>query len=134
MSLSKLSFTTVERPVGRVAVDPTIKRRQKMLDGIDQQIKAYDTVQKGGKPTRTKPNGETASIRTWFYRIGDQEYCDVKYGNQFVAVAGNKHTIEVTKKLGVVGSLKLVRAAVEAGDLDKQIAKVAVRVGRGKKK
>ena len=142
--LNQLTFTDVALSTRAVAVDPSIKRRNKMLEAIDLQIAICDAAADGKQvmTTGTKyvdgPDGRVKQeferpARSWARHAGDKSYIVIKYGNKDLPIAGSKNIIEVNAKVGMKATLELLRAAAEAGELDKAMAAVASTMGRGKK-
>ena len=121
------------------SVAPIVLRRQKLCDKLTEQL-ALCEAQKAGntyapKKMKTYTNKQTGErmtvetvkrVREWFWRENGKYNLAIKYGAKTLVLAkGGKNAIELASFAEVVATLQLVKAAVEAGELDDAIAEVS---------
>ena len=132
MSLLKaLKVSRVKRPSVSVTAghDPMERARRKMLAAVALQNRLVGAEQTGKelKINDRKP-------RKWYFQVNGTYYVAVKYGSKSLPIARNLNTIEAGPTLASVRKvLATLKAAVEAGELDKQLMKAVASMGRRKK-
>ncbi len=100
-----------------------------MLAAIAIQAQLVNAEEKG-KELKIKDR----KPRKWYFKVSDSYYVGVKYGSKSLPIARNLNTVEAGSSLASVRKvLSTLRAAVEAGELDKQLMKTAANMGRKKK-
>jgi hypothetical protein len=127
--LTKLKFVSAKKPT---MFDPIVMRRNKLVAKIDEQIALANAIDAGSSyaPTRTKlvANSTTGlkervavqkRVKEWFWRANsDKLVLSIRYGARTLELAKGKNAIEVASYAEVAAALKLVRNAVELGELD----------------
>ena len=141
-TLSSLKLSTVRRSN---QTSPVILRRRKMLKQLGEQI-ALATAQQN-KTTyavtkfRTVKNidtGERRSIevqkrvKSWAFTAdnGKLALC-VRYGSRVLELAKGKFAVELADATQLVPTLQLIATAVEAGELDEQMATASTSLRTG---
>jgi hypothetical protein len=133
--LSKLKFTNVAR---KSTVDPIIRRREKLLEKLDEQKQAAQHAIDGKVYTPTKrgwiTDDETGEkrlvekpkkVRAWFWESAGDWYFQVRYGAKLLELANGKSSIEVGDKGKLIDVIDLCISAVKEGELDKQLTEIA---------
>ncbi|AMO37313.1 DUF6641 family protein [Thauera humireducens] len=124
---------------------PTMFRRHKLMKALHEQIEVAEEYLQGRQYMRrfmrTAADPETNQqvtlmterpARRWFWIDDDgQLKLQVRYGNRTLKVRDEMTTIVIGDKDQLVPVLKLVKQAVEAGELDRAIEAVQRPVGRG---
>jgi hypothetical protein len=128
--LAKLNLKTVQRVIQN---DPAIARREKLLAGIAEQHFALDAMLCGGhyvtEVTRWRKNeaGERVQVdvkkrvRPWFFQQDNGWYVQCRYGARVLTINGKSNAVFVNKLEEVAPVLEALRAAVEAGELDRAV-------------
>lgn len=123
----------------RAKVDPVIRSRTKFSAALQQQIDIVEATAKGESFTvermRWKTNDEGVRERVptkiiprpWFWEEKGVVYLMPKIGVRPLEIEQGKPTIKVGKMTELVPTLKMLTEAVEAGELDKQIAEANSR-------
>lgn len=128
-NLSKLTVKSVTRASKQ---DPVQQRRQKLVAGIEEQMKVAAAALKGEsyetmrKTWGTNEQGEKVlveklrKVRAWFFEQDGGWYVQCKYGNKVLALGkGNAVFVKTLKDVGTV--LETLKAAVETCELDEAI-------------
>ena len=137
--MSKLTLTDKTR--SSMLVAPEERRRAKMLEAIEQQIKAVEAKQNGKIHTVTKlkfvtdaNTGERVKremqipVKPWWWKdVAGVVYLTVKYGNRRLEIQLGKSAIEVGSADKLVGVLELLADAVKKGELDAVMAGLSKR-------
>jgi acetylornithine/succinyldiaminopimelate/putrescine aminotransferase len=131
-ALAKLTVKTVTRTNKQ---DPVQQRRQKLMAGIEEQLKVAAAAVKGEsyevrRNTWAKnEQGEKVlvermrKVRAWFFEQDGGWYVQCKYGSKALALGkGNAVFVKALKE--VEGALVALKAAAEAGELDEAITDV----------
>ena len=135
--LNTLTFT---KYTASTTADPVTKRRNKLLEKIDEQIllatddtymptKRVNTIDSDGntrvvqKPKRVK--------RWWSVQTDGSVLLTVRYGARAIEFQKGKDAIAVESVDAVPAMLRTVRHAVADGELDELLAKYA-QYGRGR--
>ena len=135
--LNTLTFAKYTAPT---SADPVVKRRNKLLGKIDEQIllatdatytptKRVNTIDSDGntrvvqKPKRVK--------RWWSVQTDGSVLLTVRYGARAIEFQKGKDAIAVESVDAVPAMLRTVRHAVADGELDELLAKYA-QYGRGR--
>lgn len=74
-------------------------------------------------------------VRPWWFVSSEGKVCvNVRYGAKLIELAKGKTAVEVATAEDLIKTLEVIKAAVEAGELDGQIelASGAVRAGFGR--
>ncbi len=138
-ALSKLKLTTAQKPQ-QVTVQQ--QRRNKLIMRLAQQIQLARAQQAGesymtSKLRRIKDadTGTTqmitvnTAVRAWWFTADNGKLAvSVRYGARVIELAKGKSAVELASPQELVPVLETLKAAVQAGELDQQIAAVSTRV------
>ncbi|KAF0282282.1 DUF6641 family protein [Spiribacter roseus] len=122
--------------------DPVTKRRNKLLQKIDEQIllATDDTYTPTKRVCTTDAAGNTRTIdkpkrvkRWWSVQTDGKVLLTVRYGARAIEFQKGKDAIEVESVEALPAMLRTVRHAVADGELDELLAKYA-QYGRAVKK
>lgn len=138
--LNKLKFANVAR---NRTVDPVVRRREKLLEKLEQQKNAAQHALDGKIYTATKKvwvtDEETGKknlvekpkkVRAWFWESTGIWYFQVRYGAKLLELESGKSTIEVGDKEKLLEVIDVCINAVREGELDKQLTEIAAKTGR----
>jgi hypothetical protein len=129
--LNTLTFTKYSVPTH---ADPVTKRRNKLLEKIDEQIllatdNTYTTTK---RVNTTDEQGNTRTIekpkrvkRWWSTQTDGKVLLTVRYGARAIEFQKGKDAIEVTSVDKLADTLRSVRDAVAGGELDDLLGKYA---------
>ena len=71
-------------------------------------------------------------LREWWFKNEQGKVCvAIKYGSQLIELAKGKHSVECENVEGLVKALTAIKSAVEAGELDTQIATASMTLRKG---
>jgi hypothetical protein len=137
--LNTLTFTKYRVPNN---ADPATKRRNKLLQKIEEQIllATDDTYTPTKRISTTDETGNTRTIekpkrvkRWWSVQTDGKVLLTVRYGARAIEFQKGKDAIEVQSVTDLADMLRTVRHAVADGELDELLAKYA-QYGRSVKK
>lgn len=125
----------------------TVQRRNKLLQRLLQQKESVQALLDNTlyKPTQLawvvdEETGEEQRqqvpkrFKRWYWAANDGTYfLAVRYGAKVLELRAGKNAIEVGKREQLIPTIDALVEAVEAGELDKQIEKVANRKSIAKK-
>lgn len=129
------------------SIPPILQRRNKLSTKVWEQIQLAKAQSEGGTYTVKKFKSvkdidgarktieHQKRIRPWWFVASDGKVClNVRYGAKVIEFAKGKTAVEVASADELIKALEIIKAAVEAGELDTQIeqASGAVRAGFGK--
>ena len=132
-TLTSLTLTNVKRSS---QTSPVIVRRRKILKQLHEQIGLATAQQNNSAYAVTKfrtvkniDTGERRSIqvqkrvKSWAFTAdnGKLALC-VRYGSRVLELARGKFAVELADATQLVPTLQLIATAVEAGELDEQMA------------
>lgn len=134
--LSTLKLTNAKRHAHNT---PVMQRRSKLLAKLNEQIGLAKAAVTGERFSVTKlktvVDAETGERKTveadkklkqWFFTNELGKTCiNLRYGAAVIELAKGKNSIEVANSKELVTTLETIVKAVEAGELDEQIAAVA---------
>ena len=129
--LNTLTFAKYSVPNN---ADPVTKRRNKVLDKIDEQIllASDNSYTPTKRVTVTDAEGNARIIdkpkrvkRWWSVQIDGKVLLTVRYGARAVEFEKGKDAIEVENVEALPAMLQTVRQAVSEGELDELLAKYA---------
>ncbi len=140
--LSALKFV-VSKP--KKANSPKHARRQKLSNKLHEQIQMAKAIQSGTEfvPVKTlsvkdETTGEIRKVeipkrlKPWWWASDNGKLCiTVRYGARTLEVIEGKNAIETENISGVITTLELLRAAVDAGELDARIESISGLVKAG---
>ena len=129
-SLAKLTIKTVSR---QTKLSPIEARRNKLLAGIEEQLKVAEAAMRGQEYTITLSRwgkneaGEKVRVqrqrvvRSWFFAQDGDFYVQCKYGAKAVALSKDGNAVFVKQLSDVPIALQAIYAATAAGELDAAI-------------
>ena len=130
--MTNLSKLTVKSVVRASKQDPVMHRRQKLVAGIEEQVKVAAAALKGESYETTRKtwganeHGEKVlvekqrKVRAWFFEQDGGWYVQCKYGNKVLAL-GKGNAVFVKKLNDVAAALETLKVAAEMGELDEAI-------------
>lgn len=120
-----LNLVQAEKPAGN---DPVMKRRLRLIDNIDKQIRAIQAKIDGTELT-DQPRG------VWFWMAPDgQYYSSIKYAKKSLEIAKGKTAVQGKTLEDIANALTVVRGYAVNGEFDKQLEAVALEVRQNFKK
>lgn len=129
--LNTLTFAKYSVPSN---ADPVTKRRNKLLEKIDEQIllATDDTYTPTKRVTVTDADGNARTIdkpkrvkRWWSVQTDGRVLLTVRYGARAIEFQKGKDAIEIQTVTELADMLRTVRQAVAEGELDELLAKYA---------
>ena len=134
--LNALKFIASKR---QHSTSPAHARRQKLSAKLHEQIQMAKAVQSGTefvpvkiRTVRDEATGEMRRveipkrIKPWWWSSDNAKLCiTVRYGARTLDIVEGKNAIETDSIAGVITTLEVLRAAVEAGELDARIEAVS---------
>lgn len=135
-SLAKLTIKTVSR---QTKLSPIEARRNKLLAGIEEQLKVAEAAMRGQEYTVTLSRwdkneaGEKVRVqrqrvvRSWFFARDGGVYVQCKYGAKAIALSKDGNAVFVKQLSDVPTALQAIYAATAAGELDAAITAVLKR-------
>ena len=111
----ELKFAAATKP-GPVSV--TVKRRQRLVQRIDQQIGLCDAMKAGQLPRKAW---------AWMDDTGSY-FVPVKYGRQQIELKKGMFSVLCSDLSEVESALKTVREMVLKGELDDQLTKASAEI------
>ena len=140
--LSSLKVTT--RPE-KTSDNPVLKRREKLLTKLDQQLAMATALTNGETYTayreKWQKNPETGqqekvrvakNVARWFYKRNNQYFFEVRYANKALELSKGNHAIEVGELDNLIPTIKTVVDAVVAGELDSLLENVVTPLSKKK--
>jgi hypothetical protein len=129
--LASLKLTQAKKPAH---IPPVQVRRNKLVKRLHEQIELARAEQGGStySPKRYKTvTDEEGNRRTieiskrikawWFVGVEGRLCLNVRYGAKTLELAKGKTAVEIATQQDLVPTLELIKAAVEAGELDQQM-------------
>lgn len=129
-SLAKLTIKSVSR---QTKLRPIEARRNKLLVGIEEQLKVAEAAMQGQEYTvvlsRWSKNeaGEKVRVqrqkvlRSWFFAQDGGFYVQCKYGSKAIVLSRDGNAVFVKQLSDVPAALQAIYAATAAGELDAAI-------------
>ncbi len=129
-SLAKLTIKTVSR---QTKLSPIEARRNKLLAGIEEQLKVAEAAMRGEEYAVTLSRwgkneaGERVRVqrqkvvRSWFFAQDGGFYVQCKYGARTIALSKDGNAVFVKQLTDVPTALQAIYAATAAGELDEAI-------------
>ncbi|SEN97565.1 hypothetical protein SAMN05216227_103618 [Pseudorhodobacter antarcticus] len=129
-ALSKLTIKSVTRTSKQ---DPMRQRRQKLMAGIEEQLKAAAAAVNGEsyevrrKTWARNKDGEKVltermrKVRAWFFEQDGGWYVQCKYGSKALVLGKGGNAVFVKALADVEGALQALYAAAAGGELDEAI-------------
>ena len=105
-----------------------IQLAKSQIDGTAFAVKKFRTVKDAETGLRRSVE-VNKRIREWWFKNEQGKVCvSIRYGTQMIELAKGKYSIEVESAPALIKALELVKQAVEAGELDTQIANASANV------
>ena len=143
MTKSLLSSLKVTARPEKTSDNPVLKRREKLLTKLDQQLAMADAHIAGETYTayreKWQKNPETGqqekmripkNVAKWFYKRNNQYFFEVRYANKALELSKNNHAIEVGEQGNLTTVIRTVIDAVVAGELDSLLEKVSTNLSK----
>jgi hypothetical protein len=141
-SLAGLKLTAAHKSAN---ISPVQQRRNKMSKRIWEQIQLATAQANGSQfapvKFRSFTDAETGLRRQvempkrvkawWFTADNGKTAISVRYGARVLELAKGKFAVEIASPTELVPTLEVIKAAVEAGELDTQMEATAGRVRTG---
>jgi hypothetical protein len=134
--LAKLTIKTVSR---QSKPSPIEARRNKLLAGIEEQLKVAEAAMRGEEYAVTLSRwgkndaGEKVRVqrqkvvRSWFFERDGGVYIQCKYGAKALPLSKDGNAVFVKQLADVPAALQAIYAAAAAGELDAAITASAKR-------
>ncbi len=132
--LEKLKLTKESK---RVAVDDVKRRRNKLVEKIEEQKAIAEADLAGKSYTATKKvwvtNDEGVKelvekerrLTRWFWRSNDSWFLQLRYGARVMHLGKGRNAIELANEKELLTTLDTCLEAVKAGELDKILEEMA---------
>ena len=135
-SIANLKLTAARKGTH---ISPIVLRRNKMSRRIWEQIELAKCQAAGTQFTQTKfrtiKDAETGlrrqvempkRIKSWVFTTdGGKTAIAVRYGARVLELAKGKFAVEVASPAQLIPTLELIKAAIDAGELDEQLEATA---------
>ena len=132
ITLTSLKLVTAKRPSD---VPPVVKRRNRLIAKIWEQTELAKSVLEGKtyaplhtRKIKDRETGEARRVETpkrvkaWWFTADNGKVClTVKYGAKVLELAKGKSAIEVGTMAELIPTLDILKAAIDAGELDTQL-------------
>jgi len=143
-TLSTLKLTAAKRSAG---MNPQAHRRLKLTRKIDDQIALAHAMSNGSTYTTSRyrtVRDDVGGVRSieiqkkvrpwWFPTDSGKIALSIRYGARAIELSKGKSAIEIGSGEELIETLKLVRKAVETGELDSQIESASTKLREGFRK
>lgn len=134
-TLASLKLTNATKPTSMPAIQ---QKRNKLTTKIWEQIQLAEAQASGGTYTSKRlktiitADGDRKTIelekrvRPWWFTNEQGKLCvAVKYGSKAIQLAKDKTAVELDSKDELVNTLKVLKSAIELGELDQEIEKAS---------
>lgn len=145
MTKSLLSSLKVTSRPEKTSDNPVLKRREKLLTKLDQQLAMATALTNGETYTayreKWQKNVETGqqekvriakNVARWFYKRNNQYFFEVRYANKALELSKGNHAIEVGELDNLIPTIKTVTDAVVAGELDSLLENIVTPLSKKK--
>jgi hypothetical protein len=137
-ALQGLKLITAKR---KTALSPIQHRRNKLMGRIDEQIDLAQAtldqriyVKQRHRSVKDEHGTVATQVRVkqwWFEQEGGKLALFIRYGSKIIALSPKSNAVECAALTDVLQALKVVKAAVEAGELDAQITAASEKLREG---
>ena len=140
-TIATLKLSSTQTSQGR---SPLVHRRNKLGKKLWSQIQLAQAHLAGKQFTTTRyqtvrdEDGVrrsvevTKRVRAWWWNSESGKIAlNVRYGARVVELAKGKSTVEVATPTDLIPTLELIKKAVEAGELDKEIETASIKLREG---
>jgi hypothetical protein len=134
-TLTSLKLTNATKPTSMPVIQ---QKRNKLTTKIWEQIQLAEAQASGGTyaskrfKTITTADGDRKTVelekrvRPWWFTNEEGKICvAVKYGSKAIHLAKDKTAVELGSKDELVNTLKVLKSAIELGELDQEIEKAS---------
>jgi hypothetical protein len=134
-TLTSLKLTDATKPTSMPVIQ---QKRNKLTTKIWEQIQLAEAQQDGGTYTSKKLKTVTTldgtkktielerRVRPWWFTNEQGKLCiHVRYGSKVILLAKDKTAVELSNKDELVNTLKVLKSAIELGELDQEIEKAS---------
>lgn len=141
VALQGLKLITAKRDT---QVNPVIFRRNKMVGRLKEQIELAQATLEQRPYIKQRVRsvkdelGNRSSVATqvrvkqwWFEQENGKFALFIRYGSKVIPLSAKSNAVECGSVKDVVTALQVVKSAVEAGELDAQIAAASDRLREG---
>jgi HAMP domain-containing protein len=128
----------------KTALNPLQHRRHKLVGRIDEQLALAQAAaeQRSYIKQRVRSVKNEQGIRStvvtpvrlrpwWWQQEGGKLALVIRYGSKILALSPKSNAVECAALADVIQALKVVKAAVEAGELDAQITAASEKLREG---
>ena len=135
-----LSKLAIVKDLQRIETNPLLARRSKLIERLREQIEMaqamiekksfmkYHTVWLDDPETGEKVKKQLPrKIRQWYRELDGIFYFQCNYGNRKIKLKNSMSTIKVGKLDQLIPAIEILIAAVEAGEMDKELGDVYTR-------
>ena len=140
-ALQGLKLITAKR---QTAINPVQFRRNKLSQRVQEQIALAQAaveqriyVKQRHRSVKDE-HGIRSTVATqvrvkqwWFEQEGGKLALFIRYGSKIIALSPKSNAVECAALTDVLQALKVVKAAVEAGELDAQITAASEKLREG---
>jgi hypothetical protein len=121
--MSHLTKLTVKSVTRTNKQDPVQQRRQKLVAGIEEQLKVAEAAVKGESYEVLKKVlvERMRKIRKWFFEQDGGWYVQCKYGSKVLALGKGGNAVFVKALEDVEAALQALYAAAAGGELDEAL-------------
>jgi len=140
-TIATLKLSSTKKSQG---LSPLVHRRNKLGKKLWEQIQLAQAHLAGKQFTTTRyqtvrdEDGVrrsvevTKRVRAWWWNSESGKIAlNVRYGARVVELAKGKSTVEVATPTDLIPTLELIKKAVEAGELDKEIETASIKLREG---
>ena len=140
-ALQGLKLITAKR---QTAINPVQFRRNKLSQRVQEQIALAQAAveqriyvkqrQRSVKDSSGIRNTITTQVRVkqwWWTQDNGKLALSIRYGSKIIALSAKCNAVECSTLADVVAALTTIKAAVEAGELDAQIAAASEKLREG---
>ena len=145
MTKSLLSQLKVISRPEKTSDNPLLKRREKLLSKLDQQLamaKAHiagetytayrEKWQKNPETGEQEKIQKVKRVSPWFYKRNNQYFFEVRYANKALELSKNCHAIDVSEQSKLPEVISTVIDCVVAGELDSLLENVTTNLSKKK--
>lgn len=140
-ALQGLKLITAKR---QTAINPVQFRRNKLSQRVQEQIALAQAAveqriyvkqrQRSVKDSSGIRNTITTQVRVkqwWWTQDNGKLALSIRYGSKIIALSPKCNAVECSTLTDVVAALTIIKAAVDAGELDAQIATASEKLREG---
>lgn len=143
-TLSNLKLTNAIKPTQIPAIQ---HRRNKLSNKIWEQMQLAEAQKLGETFTSNRLKSVTTldgvkktvevqkRVRPWWFTNEQGKVClSIRYGSKIIQLAKDKTAVELTNKDDLIKTFEVIKLAIEAGELDKEIDEASNNLRAGFKR